>query len=43
MLKPAPSNSSRLSAADLSKLKRYVIETLARGMESEGISFEQRS
>ncbi len=43
MVQPASSNSSRLSDADLSKLKRYLIDTLSRGMESEGISLEQRS
>jgi pilus assembly protein CpaF len=42
MTKPPSSNPSRLSAADLSKLKQYLIDTLSRGIESEGISSEQR-
>lgn len=33
----------RLSASDLAKLKRYLIDTILRGLETEGISSEQRS
>ncbi len=43
MTNPAFPNISRLSAADLSKLKRFLTESLSRGMESEGITLEQRS
>jgi pilus assembly protein CpaF len=43
MTKPASSNINRLSAADLSKLKRFMTETLSRGMESEGIPSEHRT
>ena len=37
------SNSSRLSGADLIKLKRYLIDSLSRGIESEGVLSEHRS
>jgi len=37
------SNSVRFGIADLMKLKRFLIDALSRGMESEGISSEQRS
>lgn len=43
MTNPAFPNISRLSAADLSKLKRFLTESLSRGMESEGITIDQRS
>ncbi len=43
MTQPASSNSSRLSAADLTKLKRYLIDSLSRGIETEGVSSEQRA
>jgi pilus assembly protein CpaF len=43
MTQPAPANASRFSAADLAKLKRYLIDSLSRGIESEGISSEDRS
>jgi len=36
------SNASRFSAADLAKLKRFMIDSLSRGIESEGISFQNR-
>jgi pilus assembly protein CpaF len=42
MTQPPSSNSSRLSAADLTKLKRFIVDTLSRGIESEGISAEHR-
>lgn len=42
MTQPASSNVTHLSAADLARLKRYLIDNLSRGIESEGISFEQR-
>jgi pilus assembly protein CpaF len=42
MTRPSLSNASRLSAADLVKLKRYLTDTLSRGIESEGISSESR-
>ncbi|MGZ6315692.1 MAG: CpaF family protein [Anaerolineales bacterium] len=43
MVQRAPTNTSRFSAADLTKLKRFLIDTLSRGMESEGISAEKRT
>lgn len=42
MAQPASSSVTHLSAADLARLKRYLIDNLSRGIESEGISFEQR-
>jgi pilus assembly protein CpaF len=42
MLQSAPSNSTRLSGADISKLKRFLIDALSRGLESEGIPSPQR-
>ncbi len=38
----APS-STRFAAGDLAKLKRFLIDTLSRGLESEGITAEQRT
>jgi len=43
MTQPTLSNTSRLSAADLAKLKRYLIDSLSRGIESEDILYEHRS
>ncbi len=43
MLQHAASNPTRFAAADLVKLKRFLIDTLSRGLESEGISAEQRA
>ncbi len=43
MTQPTSSNASRLSGADLIKLKRYLIDSLSRGMESEDILPEHRS
>ncbi len=43
MTQPASSNAARFSAADLAKLKRYLIDSLSRGIESEGVSSEHRS
>lgn len=43
MTQPTSSNASRLSGADLTKLKRYLMDTLSRGIESEGVSSEHRS
>ena len=42
MTQPASFNASRLSASDLTKLKRYLIDSLSRGIESEGVSAEHR-
>ena len=42
MAQSALFTSSRLSADDLSKLKRYLIDALSRGLESEGIAASQR-
>lgn len=42
MTQPAAPNASHLSAADLARLKRYLIDSLSGGIESEGISFEHR-
>ncbi len=39
---PSSSNAAGLSTADLAKLRRYLVETLSHGLESEGISAEQR-
>ncbi len=36
------SNVSPFSGADLVKLKRFLVDSLSRGIESEGIAFEQR-
>jgi len=43
MTQPTLSNISRLSGADLIKLKRYLIDSLSRGIESEGVLSEHRS
>jgi pilus assembly protein CpaF len=43
MTQPTSSNTSRLSGADLIKLKRYLIDSLSRGIESEGVLSEHRS
>jgi len=43
MTQPPSSNTSRLSGADLIKLKRYLIDSLSRGMESEDVLSEHRS
>ena len=43
MTQPTLSNTSRLSAADLAKLKRYLIDSLSSGIESEDILYEHRS
>jgi pilus assembly protein CpaF len=43
MTQPTSSNVSRLSAADLTKLKRFLMDSLSRGLESEGVSSEHRS
>jgi len=42
MTQPATSGATRLSASDLGKLKRFLIDSLSRGIESEGISFDHR-
>jgi pilus assembly protein CpaF len=42
MTQPSSTGVSRLSAADLSKLKRFLIDSLSRGIESEGVSYEHR-
>ena len=43
MTQNAPSSISKFSASDLTKLKHFLIDSLSRGIESEGIAFEQRS
>lgn len=43
MTQPSSSNDSRSAPADLVKLKRYLVDTLSRGIESEGIAAEFRS
>jgi pilus assembly protein CpaF len=40
---PAESKTARPPSADLGKLKRYLMDALSRGMESEGVSNEQRA
>jgi pilus assembly protein CpaF len=42
MTQPVSSGTARLSAADISRLKRFLIDTLSRGIESEGVSSQQR-
>jgi pilus assembly protein CpaF len=42
MAQSVPFTSSRLSADDLSKLKRFLIDVLSRGLESQGIGASQR-
>lgn len=34
--------ASRLSALDIGKLKRFLVDNLSRGIESEGVSFDRR-
>ncbi len=41
-MQPVSSISSRFSATDLAKLKRFLIDTLSRGLESQGVAAEQR-
>ncbi len=43
MAQPSAFTSSRLSAADLAKLKQFLVDTLSRGLESEGIPAQQRA
>ncbi len=42
MTQPGLSGVSRFTAEDLAHLKRFMIDLLSRGIESEGISSEQR-
>ncbi len=42
MTQPATPGVPRLPASDLGKLKRFLIDNLSRGIESEGISFDHR-
>lgn len=42
MTQPASTNSARFSSSDLAKLKRFLSDSLSRGIESEGIPFDQR-
>ena len=42
MVQPA-SSSSRLGAAELGKLKRFMIDTLSRGLEAQDVSAQERS
>jgi pilus assembly protein CpaF len=42
MTQSASPGSSHLSAADLVKLRRFLVDTLSRGIESEGVAFEHR-
>ncbi|SRR5581483_5334991 len=37
------SDTSRVSAADLAKLKQFLVDSLSRGIESEGVSFDRRA
>jgi pilus assembly protein CpaF len=39
---PTASNTLQFTAADISKLKRFLIDTLSRGLESEGIPSQKR-
>ena len=39
----SPVGSPRLTGQDLVRLKKYLIDTISRTIEMEGISFEQRS
>ncbi len=43
MVQPASSNSVRFGAADLAKLKRFLIDALSRGLEAEGVPAAERS
>lgn len=43
MTQPSASGASQFSAQDLGRLKRHLIDTLSRGLESEGISAMQRA
>ncbi len=43
MLQYAASNSTRFAAADLAKLKQFLIDMLSRGLESEGVPPEKRA
>ena len=43
MLQHASTSSNRLSGDDISKLKHFLIDSLSRGLESEGIPAAQRS
>src|SRR5512141_1509040 len=42
MAQPAASRTAPVTAADISRLKRFLIDALSRGIESEGISSQQR-
>jgi pilus assembly protein CpaF len=39
---PASASATRISAGDLTKLKRFLIDNLSRGLESEGVSVGNR-
>ena len=39
----ATCHSFKFFASDLTKLKHFLVDNLSRGIESEGIAFEQRS
>ena len=43
MTQPSSFTSSRLSAADLAKLKQFLVDTLSRGLESEGVPPQERT
>ncbi len=42
MTQPSASSASQFSAQDLGRLKRFLIDTLSRGLESEGVPAPQR-
>ncbi len=43
MTAPAPDGVSRLSAQDLVRLKKYLLDNISRALESEGIKAEERN
>jgi pilus assembly protein CpaF len=43
MSEPAESKTARLATAELGRLKRYMMDALSRGIESEAVSNDQRA
>lgn len=43
MTTPAPGGVSRLSAQDLARLKKYLLDNIARSIEAEGIKADERN
>ncbi|MFZ5821412.1 MAG: CpaF family protein [Chloroflexota bacterium] len=43
MTAPAPGGVSRLSAQDLVRLKKYLLDNISRALESEGVKAEERN